>query len=112
MRERERRLSELTGGQRIWRRIALLGGSYTWPDGTIELDFEEPAGIDHWGDDETTQERKLHLYGIRQGRRTRKSGALFLAAAVLLLGLHIDLPTWQLLAVVCLVFVGIRNLVA
>lgn len=36
-------MNRLTMAQRIHRRIALLGGSYTHPDGSIELDFEAAA---------------------------------------------------------------------
>jgi hypothetical protein len=36
----------LSWGQRIKRRIWLLGGSYTHPDGTLELDFDKKASID------------------------------------------------------------------
>ena len=44
---------------RIKRRIWLLKGSYTHPDGTIELDIDEKAGVDPTIDDEATQERKF-----------------------------------------------------
>ena len=45
--------------QRIKRRIWLLKGSYTHPDGTIELDIDEKAGIDPTVDDEETVRRKF-----------------------------------------------------
>lgn len=38
--------SYLSRWEHIKRRFKLLGGSYKHPNGMIELDFEEPAGID------------------------------------------------------------------
>lgn len=58
--------------QRIYRRIALLGGSYTHPDGTLELDFEEKAGIDPRSDSEEVQGRKLAAFLHEQGRKELK----------------------------------------
>ncbi len=56
------RLSPL---QRIKRRIWLVEGSYAHPDGTIELDIGEKAGIDPTVDDEETQNRKFQVWNIR-----------------------------------------------
>lgn len=55
----------LSPWQRLVRKWKLMGGSYTHPDGHIELDFEEPAGITRF-DDEETQTRKLVAYEQRQ----------------------------------------------
>jgi hypothetical protein len=49
----------LTFWQRIRRRVALLSGSYTHPDGFIELDFDEPSGIDIRNDSDALQAQKL-----------------------------------------------------
>ena len=57
------RLSPL---QRIKRRIWLLKGSYTHPDGTIELDIDEKAGIDATADDEETIDRKFKTWVRRE----------------------------------------------
>lgn len=53
--------------QRIKRRVGLLGGSYTHPDGHIELDFEAPAGIDGRNDSEEVQAAKLQAYENKKG---------------------------------------------
>lgn len=49
----------LTLIQRLKRRVFLLGGSYTHPDGTIELDIDEKAGVDPTLDTEEATEKKL-----------------------------------------------------
>jgi hypothetical protein len=59
-------LRHLTLWQRFRRRIALLGGSYTHPDGFIELDFEGPAEIDGRNDSDKLQETKLDNYHRRR----------------------------------------------
>lgn len=59
-------LRHLSPWQRVRRRIALLGGSYTHPDGHIELDFEGPAGIDGRNDSSELQATKLARYERRQ----------------------------------------------
>lgn len=110
MGERERRLASLSTGQRVKRRLKLLGGSYTWPDGMIELDFEEPAGIDPWDDDQQTQERKLDRYGAGGARRSRQGAGVFFAAAAVLFATHAGMPTWEVVAAAALVFVGTRFL--
>ena len=55
----------LTPWQRVKRRVSLLGGSYTHPDGTLELDFEEKAGVNP-GDSEEVERAKLKTYNERQ----------------------------------------------
>jgi hypothetical protein len=62
----------LSLSQRIKRRISLWGGSYEHPDGHIELDFEEPAGIDSRTDSEKVQLEKLVAYEARQNINTLK----------------------------------------
>ena len=52
--------------QRIKRRIWLLKGSYTHPDGTIELDIDEKAGVDPTVDSEETINRKFDAWGKRE----------------------------------------------
>lgn len=57
----------LTPLQRIRRRLWLFfGSSYTHPDGIIDLDFEEKAGIDPTVDDEDTQRRKFESWYKRE----------------------------------------------
>ncbi|MGE0235889.1 hypothetical protein [Methylocystis sp.] len=66
----------LTLAQRVRRRIALLGGSYTHPDGQIELDFDEPAGIDIRNDSDEVQQAKLAAYERRK-RADNQQVAMF-----------------------------------
>jgi hypothetical protein len=56
----------LTPWQRVKRRVSLWGGSYEHPDGYLELDIDEKAGVDP-GDDEKVQDAKLDAYNRRQG---------------------------------------------
>jgi hypothetical protein len=56
----------LTPWQRVKRRVSLWGGSYEHPDGDLELDIDEKAGVDP-GDDEKVQDAKLDAYNRRQG---------------------------------------------
>jgi hypothetical protein len=98
--------------QRIRRRIGLLGGSYQHPDGTIELDFDEKAGVDPTSDSDEARDAKLRRYFGRQridARRNLGSGLVTLAA--LLLAIHVGLPTWQAAVVALLVGVGLHLLV-
>lgn len=78
--------------QRIKRRISLSGGSYTHPDGTIELDFEASAGIDPFRDSEAVQELKLRRYYEKQRKNERRAGALMLGAAAFLAVWQLGLP--------------------
>jgi hypothetical protein len=65
-------LRHLANGQRIKRRLSLfVQRSYTHPDGHIELNFEEPAGINR-EDDEETQEQKLLAYDREKAARNEK----------------------------------------
>ncbi len=73
--------------QRIKRRIWLLNGSYTHPDGTIELDIDAQAGIDPTMDDEETINRKFDAWNKREHIRQIRwqwfvKGILVGAAAV------------------------------
>jgi len=68
--------------QRIKRRLWLLKGSYTHPDGAIELDIDEKAGIDPTADDEETTRRKFDAWNRRESiRRDRWEWFLFGALA-------------------------------
>ncbi len=55
-------MQQLSRLQRIKRRISLLGGSYTHPDGTIELDIDAPAGVDPRTDSQEVIEEKFARY--------------------------------------------------
>ena len=69
--------------ERIKRRFKLLGGSYTHPNGLIELDFEEPAGINPFVDDEEVQRQKLIAYETRKNIKSqRKLGYLVVGLIV------------------------------
>ncbi|MCZ8107795.1 MAG: hypothetical protein O9972_59285 [Burkholderiales bacterium] len=74
-------LSHLSPWQRIRRRVALLGGSYTHPDGHIELDFEGPAGIHGRNDSDEVQSAKLIAYEQRRAASSSKAWA-FLAVVI------------------------------
>jgi hypothetical protein len=93
----------LTLWQRIRRRIALMGGSYTHPDGKIELDFEEPAGI---GPDDSEDEGRRKLIEHEQRRATmerrnsRVGGIALLAIGAYLLASHLDLSFWDTAGIV------------
>jgi hypothetical protein len=71
----------LSWSQRIKRRISLWGGSYTHPDGHIELDFEGPAGINGRSDSEKVQSDKLIAYETRQNIKKLKA-TYFLSGCV------------------------------
>jgi hypothetical protein len=73
---------QLSLGQRIKRRIWLLKGSYTHPDGTIELDFDEKAGIDPTRDSEEVQDRKLDAWHKREASRQRWWSGFVVGAVV------------------------------
>lgn len=60
--------------QRIRRRMALLGGGYEWPDGTIEYDFEAAAGVDPFNDDSATVDRKVAAHEAKKPQRDRSWG--------------------------------------
>ena len=87
----------LSSWQRIKRRISLWGrGSYQHPDGTIELDIDEKAGVDPTSDSEAVQDAKLRRYLARQARDERRDlGVLLVSLAVLIFVSHFDLPRWQ-----------------
>lgn len=58
--------------QHIHRRIALLGGSYTHPDGTIELDIDEKAGVDPTRDCPEASKEKLYRWIAEESAREAK----------------------------------------
>jgi hypothetical protein len=71
----------LTKWQRVMRRLSLtFGSSYTRPDGTIELDIDEKAGIDPTADDQDVQERKFVARNKRES--IRKDRSLYFAYGV------------------------------
>ncbi len=73
---------DLSPLQRIKRRIWLLKGSYTHPDGTIELDIDEKAGIDPTVDDEETQNRKFQEWNRRNSLKELRWQWFFYGAVV------------------------------
>ena len=77
----------LTFWQRIKRRISLWGGSYTHPNGTIELDFDEKAGIDPIHDSKEVQDAKFARYMEKQRDSSggkRGLGAMAVAGAAVI----------------------------
>lgn len=60
----------LTPAQRMRRRLNLwMGSPYKHPDGHIELEFEEAAGIDSRNDPMDVQHEKLFAHERRKHRR-------------------------------------------
>ncbi len=74
--------------------MALGGGSYTWPDGYIELDFEASAGVNR-NDPENVKEEKLENYLKRAAKREkawlRIFGSGLLAGVVYLFAAHLGM---------------------
>ena len=99
-------MSNLTFAQRIHRRVALLGGSYTHPDGSIELDFEAAAGVDHYRDSDEVKEAKVDRKAAKETKSSRVGGALMVGVGVYLLT-RPDASGWQLLGGAALVALGI-----
>ena len=99
-------MNRLTMAQRIRRRIALLGGSYTHPDGSIELDFEAAAGVDHYRDSDDVIDAKVDRKAAKELRLSRISGALVVGYGVYLLT-RPDASGWQLLWGAALVAFGV-----
>jgi hypothetical protein len=89
-------MNRLTLFQRIHRRIALLGGSYTHPDGSIEFDFEAAASVDHYSDSEDVKAAKVDRKALKNARAARVSGATLVGFGVYLLT-RPDASGWQLL---------------
>lgn len=96
----------LTFLQRIRRRIALLGGSYTHPDGSIELDFEAAAGADHYQDSNDVKAAKVDRKAVRDAKASRVTGALMVGMGVYLLT-RPDATGWQLIGGAALVAIGV-----
>lgn len=71
--------------QRIHRRIALLGGSHTHPDGGSELDFKAAAGVDHYRDSDELKAAKVDRNAAKEAKMARAVGALAVGAGVCIL---------------------------
>ena len=102
----------LTQSQRIMRRLCLwFRGSYTHPDGTIELDIDEPAGVDPTVDNREKQNAKFALYFQRQAIRERAgrrgSGTFLVGLAVYYLATTLGMPTWDAIGVGALLGFGL-----
>jgi hypothetical protein len=61
----------LTPWQRVKRRVSLWGGSYEHPDGYIELDIDEKAGVNP-GDSQDVEDAKIKAHLQRQGIKELK----------------------------------------
>jgi hypothetical protein len=73
----------LSFGQRVKRRIWLTFAShYYHPDGTLELDIDEKAGIDPTRDREETQDAKLNAWGKREAARSQWWSGFMVGALV------------------------------
>lgn len=88
------------------RRIALLGGSYTHPDGSIELDFEAAAGVDHYEDSDEVRAAKVDRKAAKEAKASRVVGALMVGCGVYLLT-RPDGSGWQLFGGAVMVALGI-----
>jgi hypothetical protein len=99
-------MNNLTLLQRIHRRFALLGGSYTHPDGSIELDFEAAAGVDHYRDSEEVKEAKVQKKWAKEAKASRVTAALMVGVGVYLLT-RPDASGWQLFGGATLVALGV-----
>lgn len=86
--------SHLSPCQRVKRRVSLLGGSYTHPDGHIELDFEAPAGIDGRNDSDELQRLKLASYERRQAASAAKVWAFIIGVIVGAMAIHYRPSLW------------------
>lgn len=99
-------MTNLTWTQRVRRRLALLGGSYTHPDGSIEFDFEAAAGVDHYNDSDETKEAKVDRKAAKEARSSRITGALMVGCGVYLIT-RPAASAWQLLGGAALVALGV-----
>lgn len=99
-------MNNLTFLQRVHRRIALLGGSFTHPDGSIELDFEAAAGVDHYRDSEEVKAAKVDRKTVKDARSSCVVGAMMVGLGVYLLT-RPDASGWQLLGGAALVALGV-----
>jgi hypothetical protein len=71
----------LSPSQRFKRRLSLwFASSYVHPDGTIELDIDEKAGIDPTTDSEDAQRRKFEAWNKRESIRQERWTYLFVGA--------------------------------
>lgn len=100
---------KLTFGQGIKRRIALWGGSYEHPDGTLELDIDEKMGIDPTVDSEDAQQEKARKYFAKERRNApRRLGAMFVTGGIFWLCLSLQIAVWQALAIALLMGIGLQ----
>jgi hypothetical protein len=83
-----------------------LGGSYTHPDGSIELDFEAAAGVDHYRDSDEVKEAKVDRKAAKDVKSSRVTGALLVGYGVYLLT-RPDASGWQLVGGAALVAFGV-----
>ena len=81
-------MDDLTLRQRIRRRFALWGGTYTWPDGYLELDIDAKAGITR-AETSEDQHRKLGQLAAREKFWQRLFGISFLSIAAYLVADHL-----------------------
>jgi hypothetical protein len=82
--------------QRVKRRVSLWGGSYEHPDGDIELDIDEKAGVDP-RDDEHVKEAKLDAYIKREALKEFKGLYFFYGALAVALIYNFDsIKAWLL----------------
>lgn len=101
-------MNNLTLLQRLRRRIALLGGSYTHPDGSIEFDFEAAAGVDHYRDSDEVKAAKVDRKAAKNIKSSRVAGALMVGLGVYLLT-RPDASPWQLFGGAGLVAFGVHQ---
>ena len=93
---------ELSRWQRIKRRFSLLGGGYIHPDGYIELDFHEAAGITRHDNSEECA-AKLARYEDWQATRRRQgfhaTGAFFIGLGTYYIAGRLGFGTWDAIGV-------------
>jgi hypothetical protein len=99
----------LTTGQRIWRRIKLLGGSYEHPNGYIELDFEAAAGIVR-SDSDVIKELKLNQQYSNKRSRVKIFGAGLVGIAVYSVVSHLGMETHEGIGVAHIAAIGLKCL--
>ena len=99
---------KLTPWQRVKHRL-MWGGSYTHPDGYIEMDFDGVAGINR-DDSEWERDAKFRVYQRRQAIRERDGAHLFGAGLIGLgtyfLASHLSFERWDAIGVAASMAVG------
>jgi hypothetical protein len=100
----------LTPWQHVKRRISLLGGSYTHPDGHIELDIDAAAGVTR-DDDSDTAYRKFERYEARRAAKERTGnrafGAMLVAIGIYYLEGHMGVTGWDALVIAVAIAIGL-----